>query len=242
VEVVVLKFDSAVVVANPYKKNTSKTKREVEKFLRGHGVKISKKGKVLITIGGDGTLLYNKDIYDKPIFGIGGRDSFICQAKFWNWRKKLAKLLEGFEFEERSMLSCSVKGKKFENALNEVCLRSISYRLLELELVAGEKKHEFGADGMIFSTPTGSTAYAYSCGGVELPVHAKKYEAVAIAPYRRKFSHILIPENTKSILKVKGTDKPQLIIDGQRKHVHYLPKQCVLTVSKSSRKVRLVKV
>jgi NAD+ kinase len=162
-------------------------------------------------------MLYNKDKFEQPIFGIGSRKSYICQANFENWEKKLTEVLNDYKLERRMMLECGIGERKYKKALNEVVVRSRDHRVIELTVFVGNKEFTFKADGVIFATPTGSTGYAYSCGGPELGKKAKKYVVVAIAPYRRAFKPLVVDEEMKCAVYVsKGN--ADLVIDGQFIH------------------------
>lgn len=136
-------------------------------------------------------------------------------------------------------LDAWLNGRRVEPCLNEFCVKASGHRLLKFELIVGKKKFEFRADGVIFSTPTGSTAYAYSAGGVELKPNEKRYEAVAIAPYRRKFAYVVVGERVESKLKIECEEDAKLIIDGLIEQV--VPKKSVLRVRKSSKTTKFVK-
>lgn len=212
-----MKFKTATVVANPKKEVAEELKLEVAEFLRKKGIEVVRSGEILITIGGDGTMLYSKDKFNQPIFGIGSDRSMICQAKFKNWRKKLGDLLKSYRIDYRMMLVCGIGGRKYKKALNEVVIRSRDHRVIELTLLVGNKKYTFKADGVIFSTPTGSTSYAYSSGGPELNKKARKYVVVAIAPYRRAFKPLVVSDKTKCIACLRDGNA-DLVTDGQFIH------------------------
>ena len=212
-----MRFKTAIVVANPKKKVAEKIKLEVAEFLRKRGIVVAKSGDVVITIGGDGTMLYNKDKFEQPIFGIGSRKSYICQANFENWRDRLSEVLKDYKLEKRMMLECDIGGRKYKKALNEVVIRSRDHRVIELTVFIGSQKFTFKADGVIFATPTGSTGYAYSCGGPQLSKRAKKYVVIAIAPYRRAFKPLVIDEETKCVAYLISGNA-DLVIDGQFIH------------------------
>ena len=231
-----MKFKTATIVANPKKRIAVETKGSVVEFLRKNKIKIMKHGEILITLGGDGTLLYNREKFGQPVFGIGNEKSFICQSNFRNWRKKLAELLSGYRLEKRMMLECEIDGRKYKRALNEVVVRSRDHRVVELVLFVGNRKFEFKADGVILATPTGSTAYAYSCGAPELSKKTKKYVVVAIAPYRRAFKPLVVDEKTKCSFYLKEGNA-DLVIDGQ--FVHPIELGVKIKVKKSSEYAQL---
>ncbi len=210
-----MKILRALVIANRKKQIAVKVKSQVQKFLAKSKVKISKNPQLVITVGGDGTVLCSKKHYGIPFFAIGSSTSFICQASFSNWKKKLSKVLQGFKKEKRLLLKCAVDGKKMQLALNEVGIRNPEPRVLSLHLACGKKHYAFRADGILFSTPTGSPAYCYSCGGKEMKKTENKYQAVSISPFRRLFTYKILSNKTKCILRFSGHEKAQLFIDGQ---------------------------
>jgi NAD+ kinase len=232
-----MKIRSAFVTPNPEKRMAVELKREVEGFLEKYGVEVKRGGNVLITIGGDGTLLYNKDKYQQPIFGIGNEKSFICQSSFKNWREILSAVLRSSRIEWRSMLRCSISNRIYENALNEICIRSRDHRIINVSLSFLGRDRKFRADGVLFSTPTGSTAYAYSCGAPQLKPRARKYEIVPIAPYRREFKPVVVPESTKCEMSVTAGNA-DLVIDGQ--FIHGVKLNSKIKVFKSERKLGLL--
>ncbi len=207
---------SAVVIANPKKREAEKLLEEVKKFLTKKGVEVTEQdADIFIAIGGDGTILYNKGHFDKPIFGIGSKSSFLCQANEQDWREKLSVILGGFRIQERLMLSSELEGKRLPDALNEVCVRNKEHRILVMKLGVDGKEYSFRADGVLFSTPTGSTAYSYSCGGSEMEVKERRYQIVAIAPYRREFAPAIVPESAECSLVVQSECDADVVIDGQ---------------------------
>jgi NAD+ kinase len=232
-----MRITRAAVFANRKKRQTAALKEEVELFLMEHGVKLSKKPQLVITIGGDGTVLYHKRHYGVPFFAIGSNTSFICQANFANWKGKLARALASLRVEKRLMLACSIDGKKMPLCLNEIGIRNPRPRVLSLHLEAGtgsigaqkptwargscahaggrSRHFAFRADGLLFCTPTGSAAYCYSCGGKQVKKRGSHYQAVAISPFRRIFRPLMLPKNTACILRLSGPERAQFFIDGQ---------------------------
>ncbi len=233
-----MRIESAFVTPNPKKRIAVELKREVESFLEERGVEVRRGGDILITIGGDGTMLYNKDRYGQPIFGIGNEKSFICQSNFRNWRRILSAVLRSSRIEWRSMLRCSISGRVYENALNEICIRSRDHRVIDVSLSFLGKNKQFRADGVLFSTPTGSSAYAYSAGAVQLSPLARKYEIVPIAPYRREFKPVLLPDSKRCEMKVTAGNA-DLVIDGQ--FIHGVKLNSKIKVFKSERKLGLLR-
>jgi len=223
-----MKITRAAVFANRKKPQTASVKKEVVRFLRLRGVSPdSKKPQLVITIGGDGTVLYHKRHYGVPFFAIGSNTSFICQSTFANWRAKLSRVLSSLQTEPRLMLECSIDGKRMPLSLNEIGIRNPEPRVLSLHLEVGghaprgsvasgaRKRHyAFRADGFLICTPTGSPAYCYSCGGRHMDRRAACYQAVAISPFRRAFSPLILPRSARCILRMSGPERAQFFIDG----------------------------
>ena len=211
------RISRALVIANEKKPIARKVKKEVRNFLLPRGIRISQsKPQLLITVGGDGTVLFPKKYYGIPFFSIGSKTSFICQSDFSNWKKKLRRVLSRpLKLERRLLLEASVNGKKLPLSLNEIGIRNPEPRLLSMHLAAGKKHAAFRADGIFFSTPTGSPAYCYSCGGKEMKRTANAYQAVAIAPFRRLFKPTILPASVHCTLRISGAGSSHLFIDGQ---------------------------
>ncbi|VVB66607.1 NAD kinase [Candidatus Gugararchaeum adminiculabundum] len=233
-----MKFTSAQIVHNPKKTHTAQLKQEVESFLTEKGIKVSQDGEVLITIGGDGTVLYHRKIISqKPVFGIGTASSFICSATHVTWKQELMKVIEhGYSVDERPMVSCELNGKLLDEGINEVWLRNSGHRIMNIDLQIDDKTFLFRSDGIIVSTPLGSSSYAYSCGGDELPLHSKKFSIVAIAPYRRSFKPLAVSD--ESVCKIVAEcESPYFVaVDGQM--VKELDKRTELKIYKSKNRAK----
>ena len=135
----------------------------------------------IFVIGGDGTILKAARFYsefDTPIFGINlGRLGFLSQASGDNLENAVNKILSSdFKIEKRMMLA-----SKNYNALNDFVIKGDeSSRTSRFALeINGKFVCEYLADGLIISTPTGSTAYGMAAGG---PVLAPEVDAIAIVP------------------------------------------------------------
>ncbi len=228
-----MKVTRIAVCANKNKPSALEAKKQLMKILSGKKIKISPSPQIIITIGGDGTVFLPKQYYGVPFFSIGSKTSFICQSTFSNFKKKLLPILSNLKSEPRLMLTSRLNGKRLPLALNEVGVRNPEPRILSLHLQAGKKDYAFRADGILFSTPTGSPAYCYSCGGVEMKKSDKRYQAVAISPFRRLFSHLAIPASTKCTLRLSGPERAQLFVDGQS--VGWMDGKKTLTVRASKK-------
>ena len=148
---------------------------------------IIKKADLLIAIGGDGTMLNYSRIYGYkgiPILGINlGKLGFLTDINPQDLTSGLLKVLKGdFNKDERSFLEASIKGRKKKYlALNEVVIHSGSIaQLIEFDLfIDNSFAYRQKADGLIISSPTGSTAYSLSGGG---PIVHPELEAFILTP------------------------------------------------------------
>lgn len=195
----------------------------------------------IITIGGDGTLLKAARVYPKlPIFGVNlGRLGFLAQAKPNELEMAIDKLIKGeFHIEKRMMLSAF--DEKI-TALNDIVIKGDSFsRTSRLYLFINDKPVcDYLADGLIISTPTGSTAYTLSAGG---PVIAPGLDAmviVPICPHTLTARPLVIPAGeTIKISSCETCSKMKLSADGQNT-VDIAPSEFV-TITKSKVEADLV--
>lgn len=181
-----------------------------------------------ISLGGDGTLLkagrYLVD-YDLPLLGINlGRLGFLADVSINDVSRVLGKILEGhYRVEERLMLQATVKHADASQhqhlAMNDVILRNHeNVRMIEFEALHNESLiHRQRADGLIVSTPTGSTAYALSGGGPIMHPSLAALALVPICPHTLSNRPILIPADAHITLRLHSEEpvQAQLSLDGQ---------------------------
>lgn len=176
----------------------------------------------LICIGGDGTILRTLHHLKKPtpVLGINmGAIGFLAEVQPEDAVSALTRILEGFEVERRERLSVEVKGERerMPYAMNEaVVITSKPGKMLHFAIfVDGDELERLRADGVVFATPTGSTAYAMSAGG---PIVDPKVDAaiiVPIAPFKLSARPTVVDINTEISLELLGTKEAELVIDGQ---------------------------
>ncbi len=144
-----------------------------------------KKSDLIIVLGGDGTILRIASAAAKlntPILSINlGHLGFLTEIETSELETSLKRIAENdFTIESRMMLSCVADGKTFY-ALNDVCLQRASRaRLLKFKAFAsGELVDSLSADGVLVSSPTGSTAYSLSAGG---PIISPRLSLLLMTP------------------------------------------------------------
>ena len=203
---------------------------------------------LMITIGGDGTLLrsitYVRDL-GIPIMGINtGRLGFLATLKQEMLHSELNKILFGeYDIKERSLLEVSVNNKTnfsdFNYALNEVSVgRKNTTSMIEIKTVLdGEYLNTYWADGLIISTPTGSTGYSLSCGGPIMSPSSQTFSITPIAPHNLNARPLIISDETIIELSVKGREESHLLsLDSK---IISLENNTVIKIKKASFKIKL---
>lgn len=177
---------------------------------------------LMVTIGGDGTLLrsikYIEDL-EIPIIGINtGRLGFLATLNQDLIKNKIEKILKkDFEIEKRSLVEVEFQDKEnnldFKYALNEISVsRKNTTSMIKIKTnLNGEFLNSYWADGLIISTPTGSTGYSLSCGGPIMSPLSETLSLTPIAPHNLNARPIIIPDNTKIELFVTGREKNHLL-------------------------------
>ncbi len=206
---------------------------------------------VIVTIGGDGTIIRYAKVaaaHGKPILGINaGRMGYLANLEQSEY-KQLLKLKTGeYSVEKRMMLSVELheNGKTYckYDALNDAVISSgFLSRIIDITATVSDDPINYHADGLIVSTPTGSTAYSMSAGG---PIIDPSSECVCLTPI---CSHTLsvkpIILNACRMVKLKAFSKKRaeiyLSVDG-RKVANVRPYSEVI-ITKSQNAVQLVRL
>lgn len=180
----------------------------------------------VITMGGDGTILQaitlvrNKGI---PILGINlGRLGFLASVEKKLIKKAIDMLVSGaYTTVERALLQLECNLPLFETfpyALNDFTLnkRDTSSMITIHTYVNDVLLNSYWADGIIISTPTGSTGYSLSCGGPIIFPDSKNFVITPVAPHNLNVRPIIIPDDTIITLKVEGrTDSFMSTLDSR---------------------------
>lgn len=177
----------------------------------------------VIVVGGDGTLLKCARYYstfDVPIFGFNmGRLGFLAQAKPSEVDFVAQKIKQGgFRIEERIMLEVEINGKR-QLALNDFVIKGATFsRTSTLELFINDNfVSSYLADGLIISTPTGSTAYTLSAGGPVIAPNLPCLTIVPICPHTLNARPLVVSSDEKICIKLKGNgaNHYKITSDGQ---------------------------
>ena len=189
---------------------------------------IAKRCDLAIVVGGDGTLLNVARALAPagvPILGVNlGRLGFLADVSPHELTERLNEIFKGqFEEEHRSMLSATVirDGQIISqsDALNDVVIHKWDIaRMIELETRIDERLlYKLRADGLIVSTPTGSTAYALSGGGPILDPALQALVLVPICPHTLSNRPVVVSDtaNISVIVQGSASTKAQITCDGQ---------------------------
>lgn len=205
---------------------------------------------MMISIGGDGTMLRAATLVrDKniPILGINaGRLGFLATVQQENIENLLPHIFENkYKVSPRSLLSIDYEGisagdDELDFALNEITVsRKDTTSMITIETVLnGDYLNSYWADGLIISTPTGSTGYSLSCGGPVLMPEVNSLVITPIAPHNLNARPLVIPDDTEIQLKVTGREPQHLISLDSR--IITLDIETVITIKKTAFKINLV--
>jgi NAD+ kinase len=180
---------------------------------------------LVIVLGGDGTMLaVARAVSPKgvPLLGINlGRLGFLTELDTDEIETAIPEILKGNYFlDSRMMLEVKLKGEKFSYcALNEVALdRGGCPRIVVCDVsISGESMASFAADGVIVSTPTGSTAYSMAAGGTIIQPDARAFQIIPLSAYTLAIRPVVV-DGTESIRIAFVGDKenpPRMSLDGQ---------------------------
>jgi len=171
---------------------------------------------LLISIGGDGTILDTiTAIGDSeiPIVGFNtGRLGFLANNAKEDAKQIVEMLMKGnYELEQRSLLSLETNDKLFGKnnfALNELTVhKKDSASMMTIHTyINDEYLNSYWADGLILSTPTGSTAYSLSCGGPILIPQSKNFVINPIAPHNLSARPLIVPDDVEIKLRIEGRE------------------------------------
>jgi NAD+ kinase len=174
---------------------------------------------IIICIGGDGTILRTLQQTEAPVLGINaGSLGFLTEVPPDGIKDALSRIIEGnYEIEHRSRIKTLLNGEKLPDATNEAVLSTNTPSKIQIFdfYIDMEWAQTLRADGIIISTPTGSTSYAFSAGGSVLDPRLEALEIVPIAPFRINARPIIIPDRSVITLKVAHkTRGANLVLDG----------------------------
>jgi NAD+ kinase len=212
---------------------------------------MSPKHDLIVVVGGDGSLLSAARMavmVNVPVIGINrGRLGFLTDISPKNLETQLCAVLAGqYQEEQRFLLNTRIHDGNttyFEaNALNDVVLgRGEETHLIEFDVIINQQYVcHYRSDGLILSTPTGSTAYALSSGG---PIMHPQLNAIVIVPM---FSHslssrpLVVDGEVKIDLKISMSNEKNLQVSCDGHESRMVKPGQLVTIQKNTRQLRLL--
>lgn len=181
------------------------------------------KADLLLALGGDGSLLYVLHRTDRPVLGINtGTVGFLAEVdpESDTLDGALERVVRGaYICEDRMKIAARAGDRSLPDAVNEVVVHSAQVaRMRQFEIaVDGKPLGRVRADGIILSTPTGSTSYALSTGGPIVDPAIDAFVVTAIAPYTGTPRPLVIaPLREVSVRTMEEDRETVIIVDGQR--------------------------
>lgn len=230
--------------------------RELAELLNSDGLQVIQQESfqknqfdALISIGGDGTILESARKVARsgiPILGVNtGRLGFLASTPIEEIKGALDKLMNGdFQVDKRTLIKAETIENHFgsENyALNELSVHksATSSMVIVNAYLDGQFLNTYWADGLIISTPTGSTGYSLSAGGPIVAPSTSNFIITPIAPHNLNVRPLVISDERKITLKIGDTDPNFMMsLDSQSKIVS---SEVQINVSKADFEVGLIR-
>jgi len=196
--------------------------------------------KVLV-FGGDGTMLdvvRHAAKFDLPVLGVNlGNLGFLTDFDKDVTAKELEDALNSNQIVEKSLIDIEFSGRTYV-ALNELVMKSASTRPQSYDLfVDGKFADTFKSDGLIISTPTGSTAYSLSAGGPLIAPDVKAMLVIPICPHSLHSRPLIVSDRAKIEVKVVGDEgEVSLIADGNLVGAAKKGESAIVTTSQKTAK------
>ncbi len=204
----------------------------IKVFLDGEGLYEERENlSFLFVVGGDGTILRNVHLlcdYDLPIIGVNyGTLGFMASVEIRDIEKAIDQIKNNnYYIDKRLMIEARSEDENSDNsfyALNDVVITKIPLsRLLKFKIYIDDKYYNtFSGDGIIISTPTGSTAYSLSSGGPIVFPDMESIIITPICPHSLNAKSLVISSHRHIRLEIDGIGESDIytIIDGQDIHV-----------------------
>jgi len=202
----------------------------------------------LLSLGGDGTLISavrNAREKSIPVLGVHlGGLGFLSITTPDNIISKLNAILKGnYSIEERIVLNAKISNsEKIYFATNDLVIQNQnSYRITSLSFSVNDQEvGQYKSDGIIVSTPTGSTAYSLSAGGPIIQPDVFSILVTPIAPHSLTSRPLVLPSNVKITFDFQGSSETSLnlICDGQQ--IIHFSKNETITIVKSSNNLKFI--
>jgi len=184
------------------------------------GVPLNKlKADVLITVGGDGTILRTLQSTSLPILGVNaGVLGFLTEVQPGEIEASMAQLIKGdYKIDKRLKLKVVVDGKRMKDTTNEAVVHTAHVAKMRHFVVSVDNKPatQMRADGIIVATPTGSTCYAMSVGSSIIDPRVEALVIAPIVPFRLSARPLVVPAKSSISVTIHEPKECVMVADGQ---------------------------
>lgn len=251
------------IIYNSEKDNCLKIAETCKKVFESEGAKVSvfdlllfsakdiEDVDIIITVGGDGTILRVAKVaalVDKPIIGVNaGRLGYLASITP-DETEKLKSLVSGdFIIENRSMIKADVlkKGKIVDSTvcLNDIVIsHGVVSTLIDIELKIDNDVIDYRADGIVIATPSGSTAYSMSAGGPVVDPSLDCFIVTPVCPHTLQSRPLIVNNNKKIDISVDSTRETKIFLSSDGQTVFELSKDCLVSISNAKQSAKFIKL
>lgn len=225
-----------------------KIKIETDKDFLCDDKEIYEKCDLIISIGGDGTMLttaYQAQFYEKPVLGLNiGKLGFLAEVDISQIDKIIKDIKnENYQVQERMVITGESVNYSVEKlyAINDIVIDKGGWpKMIEITvLVDGEHVATFSADGVIVATPIGSTGYALSTGGPVVSPSVGAITICPISPHSLTMRPLVLSSSQEIIIKADSLHSEiRISCDGQR--VYHIPPPIEIKIVKSEKPLKLI--
>ncbi len=222
-----------------------------EKALTHRAHHLAKEVDVVISFGGDGTLLHTAHEIgplETPILGINiGRLGFLAEVEKEHMEEAIRRLEAGdYRIESRIVLEASIPNGEtsiVQWALNEFVIdRTGTTAMIQINMeVDGRYLTTYWADGLIIATPTGSTAYSLSAGGPIIVPEKESVVLTPLAPHTLTMRPIILSAHSVFVARVRPRHAHPYILAGDGNSLTLHKPDLPITIRKAKHSVRLIK-
>ena len=225
-----------------------KLKIEIDEDFLSDDKEIYEKCDLIISIGGDGTMLttaFHALSYDKPVLGLNlGKLGFLAEVDISQMDIIIKDIKEGnYQVQKRMVLTADCDNYPGEKliAINDIVIDKGGWpKMIEITAeVDGEYVSTFSADGVIIATPIGSTGYSLSTGGPVVSPSAGAITLSPISPHSLTMRPLVLSSEQEIVIKADSPhNEIQISCDGQR--VYHIPPPLEIKIVKSEKPLKLI--
>ncbi|MGM0640602.1 MAG: NAD(+)/NADH kinase [Thermotogota bacterium] len=248
-----------ILFFNPFKIDIERIKKTIYPIFKkyniqilkilsaGSGIKenIAEDADYYVVLGGDGTVLRIAEMAamnQKPIIGINLGNLGFLNAFSQDQVEKAARDIvnKKLRFSDRLAINCSISGKKY-TALNDIVVqKSQPLGTIDLEVkIENHTVYSFLGDGVIVSSPTGSTGYSLSAGGPIIHPSLEVIELIPLAPHALNIRPIIVPTQKNININIRTIASGFAYVTGDGDIIHRLESGMSLTINGADKKIKL---